>query len=157
MNLNCRDFGKLKSSVPRSNIYFTIKFPTKIGKDTLYGIIRLCGFLSDAKCLASNVSHIPVQISVRYDLLKMSVPGEESQPSMQPSTSAGEYICPACTSSVIYIILSADKYLSSRYVLLPWYYMCTCRDYTLPSPSYTCICAIRITVFCCDGSKCYGE
>jgi hypothetical protein len=157
MNLNYRDFGKLKSSVPGSNMYLIINFPTKIGKETLNGIVRLCGFLSGTKCLASNVSLIPVQISVRYDLSKMSVSGEESQPSLQPSTSAGEYIFPACISSVIYIILSADKYLSSMYVSVPWYYICTCRDYTVPSHSYTCICAISITFFCCDGSKRYGE
>jgi hypothetical protein len=142
LNFTYSNFGKLKSLLPETNADSGIKPSLQNCKDNLCRITLTSGLFSSAKWLASNVSHIPIQISVRYRLLKMSVPGEEIQPSMQ--SSAGEYLCPTCTARALG-------------ALSIWYPMCTCREY---NPSFSpCIynCAIRINTYRCDGSNRYGE
>jgi hypothetical protein len=161
LNFTYSNFGKIKSLLPETNADSGIKSSLQNCKDNLCRITLTSGLFSSAKWLASNVSHIPVQISVRYRLLKMSVPGEESQPSMQ--SSAGEYLCPTCTFTVIYALLRAGKYLCSICTaralgeLSIWYPMCNCREYNPSFSSYIYNCAIRINTYRCDGSNRYGE
>jgi hypothetical protein len=129
-------------------------------KPTLILPVRNTNFATKS-VLKRNVSHILVQIPVRYILSKMSEPGEESQPSIVMS--AGEYLRFMCTVLVICTLLNTSEYI--RYICITvaagaqivWYRLSICRkNYPSPSPhSYKL--AICIMSYRCDRSNCYGE
>jgi hypothetical protein len=111
--------------------------------------------------LKRNVSHILVQIPVRYILSKMSEPGEESQPSIVMS--AGEYQRFMCTALVICTLLNASEYIcyicitvaTGAQIVL--YRLSICRKLYLSPSSHSCKLAICIMSYRCDGSNLYGE
>jgi hypothetical protein len=111
--------------------------------------------------LKRNVSHILVQIPVRYILSKMSEPGKESQPSIVMI--AGEYLRFMCFALVICTLLNASEYIRNICITVAtgaqivWYRLSICRKHYLSPSSHSYKLAICLMSNRCDGSNRYGE